>query len=494
MLSLVLVLILSLVGLYHYYLAPPRQPHGVGAVPFWVTLLPLVMDVDQEQVFRRYIAPRLHEKGAVKVFFGGQWNVLVQRPSYVAEVLRQEHLYQKSGNQRKIPYSVLAEFLGSNIISARGEEWRQYRAVIGPGLTTSFEEEPMLERAGQLCAILLALQGSRNPGGVFVQEPLQRYSSANLLHFVLGQPQLARKMMDRDPVSLHQVQLTLKRYLFQPLYMSFPVLDRLSFMIPSRRKARQLVREFAAMLQASVLQGDGLDGSAGNRLVHAWREGLLTDRQFRDNLMVLYVAGQENPQLLMISILYLLAKHPNIQARLRQEIRSSGMAGVPSPDWTRLPYLTATILECLRLFPPISQLINRHVSQPTQLGGHLDLPAGTYVGYHSYATNRDPGAWGVTANDFEPLRWGTTHEQISRTYRHVKARAAFISFHGGARACLGEKFAMLEMRTMLLVLLHRLQWKLAPDWTDRMAPVGDFRRTTASSRLASSVQSVRGAD
>ncbi|RAK98512.1 cytochrome P450 monooxygenase xanG [Aspergillus ibericus CBS 121593] len=472
MFSLALVLILSLVGLYQHYLAPPRQPHGIGAVPFWVTLLPLVMDVDQERLFRRYIAPRLHDKGAVKIFFGGQWNVLVQRPEFVAEVLRQEQIYHKSGNQKKIPYSVLAEFLGSNIISARGEEWRQYRAVIGPGLTGTFDVEPMLERARQLCSILVGLQGGQDPRGVFVQEPLQRYSSANLLHFVLGQPQLAQKMMSREPVPLHQVQLTLKRYLFQPLYMSFPVLDRLSCIIPSRRRARQLVREFAAMLQASILQGDGRDGSAGTHLIHAWQDGLLTDRQFRDNLMVLYVAGQENPQLLMIWTLYLLAKYPNVQARLREEIRSSGILVVPRPDWTRLPYLTATILECLRLFPPISQLINRRVSQPTQLGGHLNLPAGTYVGYHSYATNRDPEAWGPTANDFEPTRWGVTHEQISQTYRQMKARAAFISFHGGARACLGEKFAMLEIRTMLFVLIHQLQWRLDPDWKDQMAPAG----------------------
>lgn len=182
--------------------------------------------------------------------------------------------------------------------------------MIGPGLTTSFEVEPFLEHARQLCSILLQLQGSCPRRGVLVQEPLQRYSSANLLRFILGQPQLAEKIMGHDPVSLHQVQLTLKRYLFQPIYMSFPVLDRLSLIIPSRIRARQLVREFAAKLQASVLEGDGLEGSAGNRLVNAWRDGLLTDQQFRDNLMVLYVAGQENPQLLMTSTLYLLAKHP----------------------------------------------------------------------------------------------------------------------------------------------------------------------------------------
>ncbi|RAK81743.1 cytochrome P450 [Aspergillus fijiensis CBS 313.89] len=486
MLPYLLGLLGLLLTLYYSFLAPPQQPYGVPAVPFWVSLLPLIKDVDQEEVFLHYIAPLLREKGAVKVFFAGQWNVLVQRPSLVAEIFKREDIYHKSGNQKKIPHSVLAEFLdlsytGSNIISAHGEEWRRYRGVVQPGLLpNAFAVEPLVEHTQQLCEWLLHLQSAQGSHGVVVQEVLQRYSSANLLHCVLGQPDVARTMMGDQPAPpLYELQLTLKQYLFRPLFMSFPVLDQLSALIPSRIRARQLVRSFAAALQSTILRDRAdhqhqLDGNLGSRLAQAWREENLSDKEFRDNLMVLYVAGQENPQLLMISTLYLLAQHPDVQSRLRDEIRSSGLTTISAThqDWTRLPYLTAIILESLRLFPPISQLINRRVAQTTQLGHEIELPEGMYVGYHSYATNRDEEAWGSSAHEFQPTRWGTTDQEIMRTYRRAKARANFISFHGGARACLGEKFAMLQMRILLVGLLDKLIWRLDESWVPRMVPAG----------------------
>lgn len=95
-----------------WILLPPRYPRHIPAVPFYVTLLPLFFDVDQEETYRRYIQKPLQKHGLVKIFFGGQWNLIVQRPSYLAEMFKNEEVYQKSGNQKKIPHSVLAEFLG----------------------------------------------------------------------------------------------------------------------------------------------------------------------------------------------------------------------------------------------------------------------------------------------------------------------------------------------------------------------------------------------
>ncbi|CAI7614632.1 unnamed protein product [Penicillium pancosmium] len=143
-----------------------------------------------------------------------------------------------------------------------------------------------------------------------------------------------------------------------------------------------------------------------------------------------------------------------------------------SPDWRFLPYLTATILECLRLLPPISQLINRRVAEPAWLGGLIHIPRGTYIGYNSYATNRDPDSWGPDADEFRPERWGATDEKISMMYRSAKARAEFISFHGGSRACLGEKYALLQMRVTLFVLVQAFRWELDPEWKNKMTPAG----------------------
>lgn len=69
------------------------------------------------------------------------------------------------------------------------------------------------------------------------------------------------------------------------------------------------------------------------------------------------------------------------------------------------------------------------------------------------------------------FRWGTSSEAINQQYRRRRARGEWISFHGGKRTCLGEKFAMLEMRTTLVQLVRDFSFSLDPMWIDRKTPV-----------------------
>lgn len=103
---------LLLASTYWLFLLPPHHPRNVPAVPFWVALIPFFKDVDQSEIFKNYIEGPLRRHGAVKLFFGAQWNLLVHRPSYLTEIFKDEDVYQKTGNHRKIPHSVLADFLG----------------------------------------------------------------------------------------------------------------------------------------------------------------------------------------------------------------------------------------------------------------------------------------------------------------------------------------------------------------------------------------------
>ncbi len=109
----VLLLVALVVGcIYLFFLAPPRRPENIPAIPFWVTLIPFFFDVDQQGTFKKYLEKPLREYGAVKIFFGSQWNILVSRPEFMAQLFRDEDLFRKSGNFEKIPHSVLAEFMG----------------------------------------------------------------------------------------------------------------------------------------------------------------------------------------------------------------------------------------------------------------------------------------------------------------------------------------------------------------------------------------------
>lgn len=116
---------------------------------------------------------------------------------------------------------------------------------------------------------------------------------------------------------INVLQSAVKREIFKPVFMNFPVLDRLPF--PSRTRARQMVRRFKTELRRALVDSqkhqllspetESSDG-LGQRILRAKESGQWNDKQLLDNLTVAFVAGQENPQLCMISTLYLLAKHP----------------------------------------------------------------------------------------------------------------------------------------------------------------------------------------
>ena len=204
------------------------------------------------------------------------------------------------------------------------------------------------------------------------------------------------------------MQLDVKREIFKPTFLSFPFLDLLP--VPSRKRARQLVRAFGDELVRTVrhvgppskpgmshlsqekaapreisLQGSG-PATPGQRLLAAHDQGLLTPLQLRHNLVSVFLAGHENPQLLLVSAMYLLAKHPEAQDRLRAEILATGSEEPTHAMLENMPCMAAVVFEVLRLLPPISQLINRATAAPAVLdplgsgGEPICIPEGTYVG------------------------------------------------------------------------------------------------------------------
>lgn len=264
-------------------------------------------------------------------------------------------------------------------------------------------------------------------------------------------------------------QLAVKKAIFRPLYLNFPMLDLLP--IPSRVAARKIVHEFAANLVAKVTASnekhDMTNVTVGSALVTARAVGELTEQQFRDNAVIVFVAGHENPQLAITSLLYLLAKDQAMQKTLRAEVSES-----EDTPLKELPLLNSFIYETLRLYPPLSQIINRKTSRNVMLGTDIMVPKNTYVGYSAYGAGRDFAAWGSDAEEFKPSRWGTDMEEISRNYRMAKSKAQLITFHGGSRACLGERFALTEIRIFMAEMLMNLEWELDPTWEDMMTPAG----------------------
>jgi len=179
----------------------------------------------------------------------------------------------------------------------------------------------------------------------------------------------------------------------------------------------------------------------------------MTDRQLRDEVMTMFLAGHETTANALSWTWYLLAQHPQAEARLHAELES--VLGGRSPtaaDVPRLPYTEQVILESMRLYPP-AYVIGRQPIHDCAIGGY-HVPAGASVLISQWVLHRDPRYF-ERPEEFDPDRWsdGLIRRQPKYTY---------LPFGGGPRACIGNSFAMLEAVLAVATVASRFRFQLVP--------------------------------
>jgi cytochrome P450 len=164
----------------------------------------------------------------------------------------------------------------------------------------------------------------------------------------------------------------------------------------------------------------------------------LTDRELRDELMTLVLAGHETTATALAWTFELLFRRPDALERATAEARAGGPT-----EW-----LDAVGAEALRLKPPLPMAVRR-ASRPVTVGG-TELPEGTRIGPCIYLTHRRPDLY-PQPRAFRPERF--LDERVSNY--------AWLPFGGGIRRCVGAAFAQLELRTILRTVLERAELRPA---------------------------------
>jgi cytochrome P450 len=159
----------------------------------------------------------------------------------------------------------------------------------------------------------------------------------------------------------------------------------------------------------------------------------LTDRELRDELITLLVAGHETTATALAWVCERIVRTPGTVERLADEAR----AGEPA-------YADAVVNETLRLRPPIP-VVARRAAEPYELAGHT-LPAGTVVAPCIYLVHRRPDVY-LDPYAFRPERF---LDEPPETY-------TWLPFGGGVRRCIGARFATFEMRVVLQAVVERLR-------------------------------------
>jgi cytochrome P450 len=173
----------------------------------------------------------------------------------------------------------------------------------------------------------------------------------------------------------------------------------------------------------------------------------MTDRQVRDELMTLLLAGHETTANALGWSFYLLARHPDAYARLRDE--SAGvLAGRPPTveDLPRLPFSLAVLKEAMRLYPP-AYIVGRAAEREVEIGG-ARIARGGPVMINIYGMHH-------RADYFpEPERFLPGRFLREETI----PRGAYLPFGGGARVCIGNHFALMEGQLILAHLAQRVRF------------------------------------
>jgi cytochrome P450 len=236
---------------------------------------------------------------------------------------------------------------------------------------------------------------------------------------------------------------------------------------PGNRRYRQACREIDAVMYDTIARRRADTERPGDDLLSrllAARDddgSRMTDAQLRDELVTLFLAGHETTALALSFCFYLLARHPEAEARLAAELDEVLKGEAPTVATVpRLRYTEWVVRESMRLYPPVPS-IGREALEDCEVAGY-HVPRGTQLALVQWAAHRD-GRWFADPEPFRPERWDN---DLARRL----PRGAYFPFGDGPRICIGNQFAMLEAVLILATVAQRFRLALAPGFRLELLP------------------------
>lgn len=253
-----------------------------------------------------------------------------------------------------------------------------------------------------------------------------------------------------------------------------------NFPTPQNRRFRQALANADRIVYGLIAERRRAKGDFNDLLSHLMAardeetgEGL-SDQELRDQALTIIGAGYETTTQALAWTWYLLAKHPEIENKLRAEI--SNTLGGRTPTFEDLPNLRYTLMvfqEAMRLYPP-AWAISRAAIKPDEIGGYR-IPANSEILLLPYITQRHPKYW-EKPEEFFP-------EHFSPEKVAARPHFAYFPFGGGPRQCIGNNFALMEAQLIIAMVVQKYRLQLAdereiePETSVTLRPRGGIRMT-----------------
>ncbi|MBF9337044.1 cytochrome P450 [Microbacterium lacticum] len=365
---------------------------------------------------------------------------LATSPASVYRVL----VENRPNYERGVLYKQFELVMGRGLLTLDDEDWKPHRRAIQPAFTKAAVASyyPFIEHQAQ-SLVERWRQASAEGRPIELISECLRLASAVILEASLG----VRASIADD---------ALRRVVDESIDIMFPhgtLSEQLPEWLPTprNRRVRQNRKRLLNFAQ-SVLDGHEADRDTIDVISSIRREHPdLSESELRDELLTIYLAGHETTAMGLCWALTMLAQQPGMHARLSEEAGATAVANVPSmAELAGFGYADAFVAETLRLFPPI-WVFPRDAREDDTLSGYR-VQAGTSVLLSPLVTHRDPDVW-TNPSAFDP-------ERFLGKQKHP--RGAYIPFGLGARQCIGNAMALLEIKAFLATIAREFRLEVLP--------------------------------
>ncbi|EXB53586.1 Cytochrome P450 [Morus notabilis] len=441
------------------------------------------------------------EHGAVyKLAFGPKAFVVVSDPVVARHILRENAFSYDKG----VLADILEPIMGKGLIPADLDTWKLRRRVIAPGFHALYLEAMVKiftncsERTISKFEELLERQHLQ--GGKTIELDLEAEFSSLALDIIgLGVFNYDFGSVTKESPVIKAVYGTLfeaeHRSTFYIPYWKVPFMR---WIVPRQRKFQNdlkvindcldgLIRNAKETRQETDVEKlqqrdySNLQDASLLRFLVDMRGADVDDRQLRDDLMTMLIAGHETTAAVLTWAVFLLAQNLSKMRKAQKEIDSVLGQGKPTFELIKkLEYIRLIVVEALRLYPQPPLLIRRSLKSDKLPGGYngdkngYEIPVGTDIFISVYNLHRSPYFWD-RPNEFEPERFlvekkgecieGWDGFDPSRSPgalypNEIISDFSFLPFGGGPRKCVGDQFALMESTVALAMLLQKFDVEL----------------------------------
>jgi cytochrome P450 len=364
-------------------------------------------------------------------------------PEHIQEIM----VTNKKDYAKSDDYKILKYSLGNGLLTSEGDFWKKQRRIAQPAFHRGSMKKLLDIMVASTQKTIESWKGKTQ---------VELTDEMSFLALDIVTKCLFGTKLETDYVKIQEAITVENEYLAERIMKPF----KPPFWVPtSKNRAYRKARSYSSNLILDIIKERQENPSEHHDLLSMLMSTededtgeKMSNQQLKDESITIFVAGHETTANALSWTFYLLSQHPEKMQLLQDEIENVLQGS--NPDFQSLKELSYTQMvleEAMRLYPPAWTIV-RKVAHDTNMDGY-DFKKETRLILDVFMLHRHPDYW-ENPTDFEPKRF----EPEEKKKRH---KYAYIPFGAGQRMCIGNNFAMMEMKIVLVMLLQNFNISLA---------------------------------